>query len=59
MLQLINDFTYLSNNYFSHPSYLEINGRKAVFFDAFKIFVGDDEYSLDRLRESVKITNYI
>jgi hypothetical protein len=52
--RLVNDFNYLATNYFSHPSYLEINGKKVVFFDASRFFVGDVDTSLSQIRASVK-----
>ena len=52
--QLINDFNYLAENYFSHPSYLEVKGGKVVFFDASRFFIGDVQSALKQLREAAK-----
>jgi hypothetical protein len=51
--QLARDFNYLEK-YLSHPSYLQIDGRKVVFFDASRFFVGDVQGALEELRESVE-----
>jgi len=56
--QLLADFDYLADTYFGHPSYLEIQGKKVVFFDASRSFVGDVEGALMDLRSNLTRKGY-
>ncbi len=49
-----DDFSYIMQNYFGHPSQLSIDKRKVVFFYASGAWRGDIKNLLDKLRSSAK-----
>ncbi|MBA4394657.1 MAG: hypothetical protein C0407_13985, partial [Desulfobacca sp.] len=48
------DFKYLAKNYFSHPSYLKINGRPVVILYLTRTFDGQYPEAISSIRKSLK-----
>jgi hypothetical protein len=58
--KFIEDFEYLSKNYFSHPSYLKIRGRPVVYIydtPVFTLRTKNVENVLSEMRNRVKISS--
>ena len=49
---LVNDFTYLNENYFKHPSYMKIDEKPAVFIYLTRVFTGDIAGAINNLRKT-------
>lgn len=52
--KMISDFKYLAQTYFSHPSYLKINGRPVVVIYLTRTFDGQYPEAISGLRKSLK-----
>jgi hypothetical protein len=47
---LEDDFSYIADNYFSHPSYLKLNGRHVLYYWASGGWKGDVQGALEAVR---------
>lgn len=56
--KMVSDFNYLAQTYFSHPSYLKVNGRPVVIIYLTRTFSGDYPEAIGRLRESLKAMGF-
>jgi glycoprotein endo-alpha-1,2-mannosidase len=52
--KLISDFKFLSQQYFSHPSYLKIKGRPVAIIYLTRTFIGDYPKAINSLRKSLQ-----
>lgn len=52
--KMVSDFQYLAKNYFSHPSYLKVEGRPVVIIYLTRTFSGDYPGAISQLRASLK-----
>jgi glycoprotein endo-alpha-1,2-mannosidase len=52
--KFLSDFQYLAQNYFSHPSYLKINGRPVIIIYLTRTFSRAYPEAISRLRENLK-----
>jgi len=48
---LLSDFDYLEK-YFQHPQYLKINGRLVIFLYLSRVYTGDIQGTIEKLREN-------
>ena len=55
--RLVSDFEYLTE-YFTHPSYLRVDGRPVMIFDYMASFRGDVRGVFRRVRDSVKADHH-
>ena len=55
---LIDDFLYIAETYFDHPSYLKIDGRPVVSIYLTRIFSGDVSTALQALRDALANIGY-
>jgi glycoprotein endo-alpha-1,2-mannosidase len=52
--KLLSDFKLLAQNYFSHPSYLKINGRPVAIIYLTRTFIGEYSEAIGRLRKGLQ-----
>jgi glycoprotein endo-alpha-1,2-mannosidase len=52
--KLVSDFRYLARTYFTHPSYLKVNGRPVVIIYLTRTFSGNYPEAISLIRESLK-----
>jgi len=55
---LLTEFTNLATNYFTHPNYLEIDGRPVVFLNAMANMAGEFEAAFAAVRDSMSSLGY-
>jgi hypothetical protein len=56
--KMLSDFKTLAQKYFSHPSYLKIQGRPVVILYLTRTFVGDYEKTLYLLRKEIRKSGF-
>lgn len=55
---LKSDFEFMTNNLFSHPSYLRIEGAPVVYYYLSKLFIGDTKSAIGELRDIAQDHGY-
>lgn len=56
--KFVNDFDYLSRNYFGHPKYLKFHGRPVVWLYLARGIRGNWKTALERARQKVRENGY-
>ncbi len=56
--QLVSDFNYIAETFFSHPNFLRIEGKPAIFIYLSSNFSGNYEQAFTRVRNELQTKGY-